>query len=399
MSLLSYLIWNADPTLVTLPFSKLGFADRELRWYGLLFACGFLLAFYIFSYLVKKDKGYGKLVNTDEVLNYAVIATIVGARLGHCLFYNPTYYLANPVEILKIWKGGLASHGAAFAILLAMWIYSKYLIKIRFTFIVPTRLSIKLKPKDSERFLWVLDRACIVIVLAGIFIRTGNLFNSEMIGTPTTGGGGVLYARGAYEVLHYDPGVVERVSFRKGRMQQGAPASLVPITAIVQYKPGVTLELIDSVRVRQHLSHRLSSSRVSENIEFNLDKEGESKFLQRGGQVYLELAGTGQLRHLGQMYEAISCVLLFILLGVGWRYFRHRLPVGFLFSIKLVVLWSVRFLIEFFKEDQEPFEADLILNMGQVLSIPLIVGGLVLLVIASRKFPVRGPLAASGSPT
>jgi prolipoprotein diacylglyceryl transferase len=94
-----------------------------------------------------------------------IFGTVIGARLGHCLFYNPVYYLSNPVEIIKVWEGGLASHGAALGILIAIYLFAK--------------------KKKNYSMLWVLDRVVIVVALAGTFIRLGNLFNSEIIGIPT----------------------------------------------------------------------------------------------------------------------------------------------------------------------------------------------------------------------
>jgi phosphatidylglycerol:prolipoprotein diacylglycerol transferase len=100
----------------------------------------------------------------DQLLIYIAVGTVIGARLGHCFFYEPDYFLENPLEILKIWKGGLASHGAAFGILLSLWLYVR---------------------KYKLSFLWMIDRIVIVVALGGAFIRLGNLFNSEIYGLPT----------------------------------------------------------------------------------------------------------------------------------------------------------------------------------------------------------------------
>ncbi len=101
----------------------------------------------------------------EQLSVYMIFGTVIGARLGHCLFYNPAYYLSNPIEILKVWEGGLASHGAAIGILTAIYLFSE--------------------KKKNYSMLWVLDRVVIVVALAGTFIRLGNLFNSEIIGIPT----------------------------------------------------------------------------------------------------------------------------------------------------------------------------------------------------------------------
>jgi prolipoprotein diacylglyceryl transferase len=112
--------------------------------------------------------------DADSLFMYVLVGTIVGARLGHCLFYNPSYYLANPVEILMVWRGGLASHGGALGIMLAVFLYSRR--------------------HPGQSFLWVFDRVAIVAGLNGFFIRIGNLFNSEIIGTETTLPWAVVFA-------------------------------------------------------------------------------------------------------------------------------------------------------------------------------------------------------------
>jgi prolipoprotein diacylglyceryl transferase len=133
-----------------------------VRWYGLLFAMAFIVGYKILTWMYKRD---GKPENDVEQLTvYMIIGTVIGARLGHCLFYNPEYYLAHPIEILMVWKGGLASHGAAVGILISMYIYSNL--------------------KKDQSYLWVMDRVVIATALGGSFIRLGNLFNSEIIGKP-----------------------------------------------------------------------------------------------------------------------------------------------------------------------------------------------------------------------
>ncbi len=148
--------WNVSPDIVSIgPFT--------IRWYGLLFALSFIVGFQIMTVIFKKEN------RSDEHLNdlvwYMILGTVIGARLGHCLFYNPAYYLAHPEEILMVWKGGLASHGAAIGILTALFLF--------------------IKRNKEYSFLWLLDRIVITAALAGFFIRMGNLFNSEILGVQT----------------------------------------------------------------------------------------------------------------------------------------------------------------------------------------------------------------------
>ena len=134
-----------------------------IRWYGLLFAMGFIVGYQIMNKIYKAE---GKTQRElDSLAITMVIATIVGARLGHCFFYDPAYYLANPLKIIKVWEGGLASHGAAIGIITALWIHTKGNARVG--------------------FMWILDRIVIVVALAGFFIRIGNFVNSEIFGKPT----------------------------------------------------------------------------------------------------------------------------------------------------------------------------------------------------------------------
>lgn len=150
------IIWTVSPELIRLgPFS--------IRWYGLLFALAFVFGYIIMQKIYKDEKK--PLEDLDKLSIYVILGTVIGARLGHCLFYDPQYYLLNPIDILKVWQGGLASHGAAVGILIALYIFSK-----------------KMK---GQNLLWILDRLVIVVALGGALIRLGNLFNSEIYGLPT----------------------------------------------------------------------------------------------------------------------------------------------------------------------------------------------------------------------
>lgn len=154
-----FITWTAEPIAFTIPW-----IDRPVAWYGILFALGFALG----CWLVWKQWKYEKL-NTDwydKLFFYVIISATVGARLGHCLFYDPGYYLSHPIEILKIWEGGLASHGGTLGIIIAVWIYSKLVTK--------------------KSMLWTFDRLVVPVGFVAAFIRMGNLMNSEIYGHPTT---------------------------------------------------------------------------------------------------------------------------------------------------------------------------------------------------------------------
>lgn len=158
--------WNANPICFSV-------GPVSVRWYGLLFASGFLIGLGMMRWMYRRA---GRPVeDTDRLFNAMALGTIVGARLGHCLFYEPGYYLSHPVAIFKIWEGGLASHGAAIGILIAVWFYRRR--------------------RPDQPMLWVLDRVCIPTILAGSLIRLGNLFNSEIVGIPTNVPWAVVFER------------------------------------------------------------------------------------------------------------------------------------------------------------------------------------------------------------
>jgi phosphatidylglycerol---prolipoprotein diacylglyceryl transferase len=166
--------WDVNPEI----FRIGAFA---VRWYGLLFASSFLFG-YIFMNRIFKNENLGEAV-LDRLTIYMAVGTVVGARLGHCLFYEPGYYLHHPLEILMIWHGGLASHGAAIGILTALWLFAR---------------------KEKKDYTWILDRIAIVVALSGFLIRTGNLMNSEIYGIETTVPWGFVFLRN-HEVVPKHP--------------------------------------------------------------------------------------------------------------------------------------------------------------------------------------------------
>lgn len=252
-----YIHWNPSPEIFTIPG-----IHWPVRWYGLMWALAFILSHYILSKVYKTENR--KQEDLDTLTLYVMLGTIIGARLGHCLFYDAPYYLSHPLDILKIYEGGLASHGGAIGIILSVWLYVR---------------------KTKENISWLLDRIVIVVPLAGMLIRIGNLMNSEIIGKPTT----------------------------------------LPFAFI--------FERIDNIP-----------------------------------------------RHPSQLYEALYAGLLFILFIHLWKNKRNLFAPGFMFGLFCVLLFTFRFFIEFLKENQEAFENQLPLNMGQILSLPFIILGIYLMI-------------------
>ncbi len=390
MDLLTYIIWNADPTIFTIPLSKLGMEDRPIVWYGLLFASGFIISQQVLYYIFRTDGQNEK--DVDTLTTYMVLATILGARLGHCLFYNPQYYLSNPVEILKIWEGGLASHGGALGIFIALWIYANYEIKSKWVLIIPKQFNIRKRKKEGQSYFWILDRMAIVVLLTGALIRTGNLMNSEMEGTLTNSDYGLIYARGATDILNYSDLKIEEVTYRKGGPFESPEPGKYPITAIIKYKRTVEVDETEQAFIQSRVKRNLFSySEVDEHIDFGSANDPLSmKVVKEGGYNYVEIYGMGKVRHPGSVYEALACLIMMVIVFWLWKTKRHELPEGFMFGLFMTMLWSQRFFTEFFKMDQEVWEADIPLNMGQWLSIPLFFAGVAVMIYAFRakKSPV-----------
>lgn len=181
--ILNFIVWDVDPEIFHL-------GSLTIRWYGLLFALGFVFGYIIMGDMFKREKIAPKLL--DSITTYMVLGTVIGARLGHCLFYEPEYYLSNPFRILKVWEGGLASHGAAIGILIALYFFTK---------------------KANKSYLWTLDRIVIVVALAGFFIRMGNLMNSEIYGDVTDLPWGFIFVRWGETLPKHPTQIYEGLSY------------------------------------------------------------------------------------------------------------------------------------------------------------------------------------------
>jgi phosphatidylglycerol---prolipoprotein diacylglyceryl transferase len=273
--MLSYIMWDVSPEIFTIP-EIAGFGPFPVRWYGLLFAAGFLVGQQIMIYIFKKE---GKsLEDIDSLTLYMVLSTVIGARVGHFLFYEPEVLFKNPLEVILPPYAGLASHGAIIGIVTGLWLYSRS------------------RKGTGQTFFWVADRMVITIALGGAFIRFGNLMNSEIVGKPSD--------------------VAWAFIFRH-------------------------------------------------NIEF-----------------------TQIPRHPAQLYESISCFILAFILFAIWNKYKAATPRGLMVGVFFVWVFTLRFLYEFLKENQEAFEANYALNMGQILSIPAVLLGLYF-IIQSRRNPAE----------
>lgn len=187
--ILGYITWNVDPVLLHL-------GSLEIRWYGLLWAIGLYVCWIMNKQMYKRENCPPEWI--DQLFFWIAAGAILGARLGHCLFYewhndlgslqifgwDITYrnpYIENPLKILKVWEGGLASHGGAIGIILAAWLLNKY--------------KFSRYPQFKTSWLWILDRICIGVCVTGALIRLGNLMNSEIYGGPTDLPWGFIFVR------------------------------------------------------------------------------------------------------------------------------------------------------------------------------------------------------------
>lgn len=237
--LFSVITWDFNPAIFSI-------GNHEVRWYGLLFALAFLTGYFIFKRYLRGDKLTSEML--DSLLIYIAVGGIVGARLGHCLFYEPDFYLKHPLEILKVWKGGLASHGGIIGLLLALWLYIR---------------------KYKIPFLWLMDRIAVVVALANAFIRIGNFFNSEIYGLPTNLPWGVKFVRdrlydsstGAllptvarhptqlYEALSYFLIFIATFAFYRKRNMEIRDGFIFSISMIAQFSARFLIEFLKNDQV------------------------------------------------------------------------------------------------------------------------------------------------------
>lgn len=369
--MLSYILWNASPEIYSL-------GSFSLRWYGLFFALGFLISQQILYYMYRQEGKPEKDVDTLTI--YMVVATILGARLGHIIFYQPEIIWEAPESIFLPFEfnpfrftglQGLASHGATIGILTALWLYSR-------------------KKKPGQNFLQVVDRIVILVALTGALIRLGNYFNAEIIGKPTDKPWGVVFTGRLGEAVKgksIDPDqIIESIAYVKEDTVStaGLATGRKPLNIYLFFKKGtdeLTAESLINGRFRYVLNNSLYEYFEAANslrLDYQIARQDDGTYAAR-------IRTLGIARHPAQLYESISCVLLFIGLLLIWMKYKAALPQGMLLGIFLIVCFGLRIVYEFLKEPQEAFEANMALNMGQILSIPLVIAGIFILWRAMRK--------------
>ncbi len=262
--MLDFITWNVNPSALSWPV--------DIRWYGLMFAIGFWIGFNIVARIFKREGAPERWLGI--LLIWVAAGTVIGARLGHVFFYEWDYYSQHPLKILATWEGGLASHGGAIGVIIAVILFSIFTTK--------------------RNPLWTFDRLVVAIALVGGLIRIGNLMNSEIFGHATNLPWGFMFVRSREWHMLYE----------------------------------------------------------------------------------------GQAVHPTQIYEALCYFGLFALLM--WMYWKKNCGErpGLIFGTFLIGIFLPRFFIEFIKNPQVAFEQDMVLNMGQLLSIPFVLLGTALVIWA-----------------
>lgn len=391
--MISYLIWNGSPEIFS-------FGSFALRWYGLLFALGFLISQQVLYYMYRKEGKPERDVDTLTI--YMVVATIIGARLGHVIFYEPSMLWNHPLEVFLPFQftpefrftglQGLASHGGAFGILFALWLYANFSITFSKSAgdgkdgaaLKKRGIFIQKRSKPGQSYLQVLDRIVILVCLTGCLIRLGNFFNSEIIGKPTDSAFGVVFAsRVTQAIRDYDNNPVEEVGIVKNPDLPSGSHGRVPIYVYLFFKKGVSQDVVTQFTTSNikylltHMPEYIDEPALAP-IEYQIAEDTPGVFA-------VKIKTFGIARHPAQLYESISCLLMFFILLWYWSQKKENTPPGRIFGWFLIALWGLRFSYEFLKENQEAFEASMPINMGQILSIPLIIAGILVLIWSYRN--------------
>lgn len=299
------IVWNPSEGI------DLGFF--VIRFYSLMFVVAFVLGWYLMKKIFERENE--TIEKLDTLFIYTFFATLIGARLGHVIFYQSELFREDFWSVFLPFKtkpefeftgfSGLASHGAAVAIIIMMYFYSKNVIK--------------------RPLLWILDRIVIPVASGAIFVRLGNFFNSEIVGYETNSAFGIKFLRD----------------------------SIKPNVAMIETKA-------------QNLNQ--AYNQIATNPEY-------SAILQRV-----------PAKHPAQLYEAIGYILVFAVVFYLYWKTEAREKSGYLLGVFLVLLWTVRFIVEYVKESQGGIEEQLgLFSTGQWLSIPFIIIGLILMFNAKKK--------------
>lgn len=375
-SFFNYVVWAPAPELSSLFFLK-------IRWYGLLFALGFILALQLMYLIFKKEGKPGK--DVEALAIYMIIAAIIGARLGHVFFFEPRLYLSDPIKILMIWEGGLAGFGAAIGVIIAVLIYRNYQISINFR-----KFKIKKKKREGQSYLWIVDRIVIVTALIASLIRVGNLLNSEFIGKPTDSDWGFVFAWEAKEQLLSD-NLVNTVKVQKPENttddNNSDDQTLAPLVFTAGFVTSEYKFKEENVRsyIEDNLENNLNFHTDLRHLKISEDHPFNYSLSQQGNTYVATIEVLGVKRHPVQLYEAISSFLIFLVLLIIWSRKKDTTKPGLLFGVFLTSFFTLHFIYLFFLDVLSYRMVDLPLTLEQWMSIPMILSGVFLLIYIHRK--------------
>lgn len=336
-------------------------AGFELRFYSLMFIISFVLGQYGMQYVFKKENVNPKLM--DSLVYWMVGATIIGARLGHVFFYDWGYYKNHLGEILMVWKGGLASHGAAISIVLAMIWWSQRIAK--------------------KHPIWTLDRIVIVVALAGGFIRMGNWFNSEIYGAPANSSVETVFVEAGRASIERGYGEnVKSLTFDETGTVFTTDSLNYPVLE-AQFRFFGLNENQTGEYVNNYLARILNAtSKDDANILPFPDATAEVYTDENGAFASINVLGVP--RYPTQLFEAAAYWLIFVILAFLYLKTNAKNRRGFIFGAFLIGVFGFRFFVEYYKEIQVSFETSMSLNMGQWLSIPLVISGFYLMLTSKE---------------
>ena len=335
------IIWNFRPEIfpnLDLPLLS------NIRYYGVLWAISFMVAHFLVEKMYKKESKDVK--ELDTLFFYTLVGCILGARLGHCLFYDPAHYLSNPLDILKINEGGLASHGGGIGLFIACYFFYKKF--------------------NTQSFSSVLDKVAFTVAIAGCLIRVGNFVNSEIIGKPTDSPFGVAFVENVEGYLrnsNYYGKSIEEISYTPAKNTKD---TLINGNKFAAYEMKVVFNDRPTKISKSDVFQYLDEDHI---IASNQETIIKDKIISK---VIYPIT-----RHPAQLYEAFSCFILFLLMIYFYfKKYNGNIPDGFFIGLFLVWVFTLRFFYEYIKENQEAHESGWIINTGQILIIPAVALGI-----------------------
>jgi phosphatidylglycerol---prolipoprotein diacylglyceryl transferase len=373
--MINYIIWNGSQALFSL-------GTFSLRWYGILFVFGFLLGRRILMYIYKTE---GKPLKDAETLAKTIfIATIIGARLGYVIFYQPELILSKPFEILLPFGfqpqfhftglEALSGHGAFLGILIAIWFFCR-------------------KRGPGQGFLRVLDSVVIPVAIACVFIGIGNFLNAEIEGKPTGSSIGVVFARPVTDGLTKIPCCVMRnpggknplssVSIRKDTARMDSTKGHSPILLYLFFRPGATEQLVNELLIGDVKGYLFDNPDLV--YESGAEPLHYTIFQEKADLLTARIRAIGIARHPTQLYESISFLALFIFMLWYRDKYKVNIPAGRISGFFMVIGWGLILAFGCLKENQVAFEDGMPMNMGQILSIPFVIYGIIIMILSFTK--------------